>query len=58
MKYYTILLLIVVLLSILVYSQKEGFLSKPIQGFIIPKSTIPKRPSAATNSQGGLVSIG
>ena len=29
----------------------------PIQGYIVSKSTVPTRPSAATNSQGGLVSI-
>ena len=28
-----------------------------IQGYIVPKPTIPTAPSAATNSQGGLVSI-
>ena len=30
----------------------------PIQGFIIPRTVIPKRPPPATNSNGGLVSIG
>ena len=58
MKYFLLASIVVLLLlTTLLYSQIEGFVTKPIQGYRIPKPTIPTAPSVATDSQGGLVSI-
>jgi hypothetical protein len=59
MKYNVILLLalVVVIAALVINSTRYGF-ANPIPGYTIPTPAVPKKPSAATNSNGGLVSIG
>ena len=59
MKYSQVLLLLLVISigALVIKSSRDGF-ADPIPGYIIPKPVVPKKPSAATNSNGGLLVIG
>jgi hypothetical protein len=59
MKYSEVLLLtlLVAIVALVINSRQYGF-ANPIPGYTIPTPAVPKKPSAATNSNGGLVSIG
>lgn len=59
MKYSQVLLLLLVIAvgALVIKSSRDGF-SNPIPGYIIPKPIVPKKPSPATNSNGGLLVIG
>jgi len=59
MKYSEVLfvILLVAIVALVINSTRYGF-ANPIPGYTIPTPAVPKKPSAATNSNGGLVSIG
>ena len=55
----SILILLLVTLSFYISSYMDGFANpNPIPGYIIPRPIVPKKPSPAQNSNGGLLMIG